>query len=59
MNYDTVQKLHSLNNDKDDNFIWINSYDTIMSRPVYIYNAIQSTDKIIEFDDFSYYWIIN
>lgn len=58
MNDETAQKLRTLK-DKDGNYIWNHSNDTIMSRPVYICNAMPSTDKIIAFGDFSYYWIIN
>lgn len=58
MNDETAQKLRTLK-DKDGNYIWNHSNDTIMSRPVYICNAMPSTGKIIAFGDFSYYWIIN
>lgn len=58
MNDETAHKLRTLK-DTDGNYIWNHANDTIMSRPVYICNAMPSTGKVIAFGDFSYYWIIN
>lgn len=58
MNDETAQKLRTLK-DNDGNYIWNHTNDTIMSKPVYICNAMPSTGKVIAFGDFSYYWIIN
>ncbi len=58
MNDETAQKIRTLK-DKDGNYIWNHTNDTIMSRPVYICNAMPSTGKVIAFGDFSYYWIMN
>lgn len=58
MNDETAQKLRILK-DKNGSYIWNHANDTIMSRPVYICNAMPSTGKVIAFGDFSYYWIMN
>ena len=58
MNDETAQKLRTVK-DNDGNYIWNHANDTIMSKPVYICNAMPSTGKVIAFGDFSYYWIIN
>lgn len=58
MNDETAYKLRTLK-DTNGNYIWNHANDTIMGRPVYICNAMPSTDKIIAFGDFSYYWIVN
>ena len=58
MNDETAQKLRTLK-DNDGNYIWNHTNDTIMSRPVYICNAMPSVGKVIAFGDFSYYWIMN
>ncbi len=58
MNDETAQTLRTLK-DKDGNYIWNHANDTIMSRPVYICNAMPNAGKVIAFGDFSYYWIMN
>lgn len=58
MNDETAQKLRTLK-DNDGNYIWNHANDTIMSKSVYICNAMPSIGKVIAFGDFSYYWIIN
>ena len=58
MNDETAKVLRTLK-DNDGNYLWNHNSDTITGRPVNICNAMPSTGKVIDFGDFSYYWIIN
>lgn len=61
MNDDTALALRTLK-DKDGNYLWNQSNDTIFSKPVYISEFmpdIASGNKAIAFGDFGYYWIVN
>ncbi len=58
MNDEIAKKLYTLK-DNDGNYLWNHNSNTIMGRPVFIANDMPSTNKVIAFGDFSYYWIIN
>ena len=48
--------------DENGNHIWNHANDTLLSKPVYICNAmpdIGAEEKPIAFGDFSYYWIVD
>ena len=61
MNDATALVLRTMK-DENGNYLWNHANDTILSKPVYISNAmpdIGSGAKPIAFGDFSYYWIVD
>ena len=61
MNDTTALALRTMK-DNSGNYLWNAANDTILSRPVYICNAMPDIDageKPIAFGDFSYYWIVD
>ena len=60
MNDETALALRKLK-DASGNYLWRNTDDTILSKPVLISNFMPSPvsgNKAIAFGDFSYYWIV-
>ena len=60
MNDKTALALRKLK-DADGNYLWNNSYDTILGKQVLISEFmpdIEAGAKPIAFGDFSYYWVI-
>ena len=61
MNDATALVLRTMK-DENGNYLWNHANDTILSKPVYISNAmpdIVAGEKPIAFGDFSYYWIVD
>lgn len=61
MNDATALVLRTMK-DENGNHLWNHANDTILSKPVYICNAmpdIGAGEKPIAFGDFSYYWIVD
>lgn len=61
MNDETALYLRNLK-DNDGNFLWRDSADMLMGKPVIISNEMPSIStgaKVVAFGDFSYYWVVN
>jgi HK97 family phage major capsid protein len=61
MNDETALVLRKLK-DADGNYIWNHNADTIFGKSVFIsefMSNVNNENKLIAFDDFSYYWIVN
>ncbi len=61
VNDETALALRTLK-DKDGNYLWNQSNDTILGKPVYISEfmpSAESGNKPVAFGDFSYYWIVD
>ena len=61
MNDATALVLRTMK-DENGNHLWNHANDTILSKPVYICNAMPDIgvgEKPIAFGDFSYYWIVD
>lgn len=61
LNDDTALMLRTLK-DKNGNYLWNQTNDTILGKPVMICNSMPNTasgKKPIAFGDFSYYWVVD